>query len=265
MREMQLLLIEDEEQSRLDFKEYISALRPSLSYPVSLYMAKGESDGLSLVQKFAIDVIILDLEFHESDGDGLTFLKKLKRVDLYEKPYIVVTTNNRSPITREAARDAGADYVFWKKKPDYSPKLVMEHICAFLQYKFHSRKDEPVKPKKLSLEDDIKLRINKIGFTDEMLGKKYVIDAISIVARSKDPDINLHRDVFPVIARKYKKTVGSVNRAIETAINKAWSITDAEILSECYTVAVSGSKGAPTNKEFIFYNANEIKDVHDMI
>ena len=211
--------------------------------------------------RIEFDIIILDLELHYSDGDGLTFLKKLNQLNLPVKPYIVVITFNRSPLAREAARENGADYVFWKKKQDYSPKLVMEHICAYYQYKINDCLKEPVKVKKLSLEDDIKMRIIKNGFTEDMFGKKYVIDAILIVAKSNDPDINLHRDVFPIIARKYNKSVGSVNRAIETAINKAWCITDANTLAECYPAVVSGSKGAPTNKEFIFYYANQIKDV----
>ncbi|MCL2343174.1 MAG: response regulator [Firmicutes bacterium] len=260
MRQMMLLMIEDEAAYRQDFKEYISALSPTLGYPISFYVAEGESEGLELVQKLPFDVIILDLELHYSDGDGLTFLKKLIRLNLPDKPYIVVTTFNRSPLAREGARENGADYVFWKKKQDYSPRLVMEHVCAFYEYKISARPSEPAKIKMVSLEDDLKMRIDKIGFTDEMLGKRYVIDAITIVAKSSDPDINLHRDVFPIIARNYKKSVGSVNRAIETAINKAWSITDADTLAESYPLVVSGSKGAPTNKEFIFHFAQQMKD-----
>jgi len=262
MRQMMLLLVEDENQHRLDYKDYIQTLSPTLGYPISFYMAEGESKALSLVQKFNFDAIILDLELQESDGDGISFLKKLNRLNLPDKPYIVVATNNRSPLVKEAARDSGADYVFWKRKQDYSPKLVMEHICTVYQCKIKARPNEPEVVEKLSQEDEIKGKISKIGFNDDMLGKKYVIDSISIVAKSNDPDINLHRDVFPIIAKNYKKSVGSINRAIETAINKAWSITDDETLAECYPPVVGGSKGAPTNKEFIFHFAHEIKDSH---
>ena len=260
MRQMLLLLVEDEVQRRLEFKEYIAELSPTLGYPISFYTAEGESEGISLVQKFAFDAIILDLELHHSDGDGLAFLKKLGQLNLPDKPYVVVTTNNRSPMARETARESGADYVFWKKKQDYSPKLVMEHICTFYQYKINAQPSKPAIVKKVSLEDDIRARIDAIGFTEEMLGKGYIIDAIAIVAKSSNPDVNLHKDVFPVIAQKNKKSVGSVNRAIETAIQKAWSITDAETLTNCYPIVVSGVKGAPTNKEFIFYFAHQVRD-----
>ena len=260
MQQMMLLLVEDESHYRLEFKEYIKTLSPTLGYPVSFYMAEGESEALSLVQKFPFDAIILDLELHESDGDGLIFLKKLTQLKLPDKPYVVVATHNRSPVVREDARTGGADYVFWKGKRDYSPKLVMEHICTVYDYKTKKQSKTTVKVKKqLSLEDEIKLRIDKIGFTDDMLGKKYVNESVSIVTQSNKDDINLHRDVFPIIAKRYNKSVGSVNRAIETAINKAWCITGDETLNEFYPAAVSGSKGTPTNKEFIFTLANEFK------
>ncbi|MDR0315237.1 MAG: response regulator [Oscillospiraceae bacterium] len=259
---MKLLMVEDELKDRLDFKEYIATLNTTLGYQVDFYIAQGESDGISLVQKFDFDAIILDLELHSSDGDGFAFLKKLQQLNLTEKPYILVSTNNRSMIVKENARKMGADYVFWKFKLDYSPKLVMEHLCIYFEHRINSDKisGPTLVVEKLSLEDDVKLQVSKIGINDDMIGKKYVIESIVIVAKSNDSDINLHKDVFPLIAKKYNKSIGSVNRAIESAINKAWCITDDSILSELYPAVVSGSKGAPTNKEFIFYYANKIKD-----
>ena len=112
----------------------------------------------------------------------------------------------------------------------------------------------------MSIEDYLKEQITKNGFTDDMLGKKYVIDSILIVAKSNDPDIQISKHVFPQIAKKYKKSSDSINRAIYAAIEKAWSITPANVLEECYSSAVGGSNGAPTTREFVFYYANKIKD-----
>lgn len=256
MRQMSILMVEDEKQTRDRFEEYVS----SLKHTIKLSTASGESKGLELVQKLVFDAIILDLEFHESDGDGLEFLKKIKRLNLASMPYIVITTNNSSAIVRENARKNGADYVFWKQKRDYSPKLVVDHLKIYFDFLTQTCNDEVVQVKELSLEEELTSRFHKAGFTDELFGTRYVIDAVLIVARSNDTDINLHNDVLPIISRKYKKSVESVNRAIITAINKAWSIVDDEELREFYPVAVSGSKGAPTNKEFIFYFANHYKD-----
>ena len=257
MRKMQILLIEDEKEHSLKYKECVS----KSAYPACLYMAEGETDGLNLAQKFPFDVIILDLELHESDGDGISFLKKLKKLDLPELPYIIVATNNCSPKTRQLARDNGADYIFWKGKHDYSAKLVIDFAHVYFRCKIDAGSDDPVQVQKVSLEDDIRMRISKIGINDDMTGKKYMVDAIAIVAKSSDIDINLHRDVFPVLAKKYSKSIASIQRAIENAINKAWCIIDADILSAGYSAAVSGSKGTPTNKEFIFYFAEQVKNI----
>jgi two-component system response regulator (stage 0 sporulation protein A) len=256
MKQIQVLLVEDEILHRLNFKEYIT----TLEYPVSFYMACGESEGLSLAQKFNFDVIILDLELHQSDGDGIDFLKKLKQIDLKEIPYIVVITNNNSLITRQIARDSGADYIFWKKKPDYSPKLVMDFVHNYYSCKISATPDGIEQVSAVSLEDDIYAQINKVGINNDMSGKKYIIDSIAIVAKSNNPDINLSRDVFPIIAKKYAKSVHSIDTAIERAINKAWCITDDNVLAEHYRPIVSGAKGTPTNKEFIFYYAHQVKD-----
>lgn len=266
LRQMMLLLVEDENQSRVDFKDYIQTLRPALSYPVSFYMAKGESEALSLVQKFDFDNIILDLELDESDGDGIAFMEKFNQLKPTQKPYIVVTTNNRSPITKDAARKAGADYIFWKKKPDYSPKLVMEHICIVYQSKIKSCQTSPVTTvKKLSLHDEIKVKISKIGINADLLGRNYVVESILNVIKSNNPNIKLHKDVYPLIAKKYKVTVESVNRAIETALNKAWIITDYNTLAEHYPLSVGGSKGAPTPKEFVLNVANFMREETNII
>jgi len=256
MRGMQVLLIEDEKEHRLEFKEYVSALK----YPISFYVASGESDGLEFVQKFNFDFIILDLELHESDGDGMEFLKKLKQLHLAETPYIIIVSNNSSPNTRQAVRSRGADYIFWKGKRDYSPKLVMDFARDYYQCKIDVLPNEPQQTQTLSLEDDIKARIGKVGINDDMIGRQYIICAISTVVKSAKNDINLNRDVYPIIAKKYAKSVSSIIKAIEAAINKAWCITNESTLSENYPAVISGAKGAPTNKEFIFYYAHLIKD-----
>jgi len=259
MKEMQLLLVDDELEYRLDFKEYISDLVPRLGYPLSLYLAEGELQALDLIQKITFDAIVLDLELHQGDGDGINLLKKINSLNLSNKPYIVVATFISSPLTKETARTHGADYIFWKRKTDFSPALVMEHICVYFQSIYNIQPRKAYVDKNPSLKQVIEQRLNKNGFTDDLLGKKYIIDAITIVIKSNDPDINLHSDVFPIISRRYKKSIASINRAIESAINKAWSITDAETLTECYPLVVSGTKGTPTNKELIFHYAHYIK------
>lgn len=260
MEQMSVLLIEDEVCYRDDFRTYVKTLQ----YPLSFRIATGESEAVELVQRFSFDVIILDLELHESDGDGISFLRKLKHIPLPSKtrPYVIVASNIQSPHTRQTARDNGADYIFWKRKSDYSPELVMDFAYNFYLCKIKSEKRFEVKSiPPAPLEDEIRTRIGKISINDDMIGKKYIIDCIEIVAKSNNPNISLHGEVINIIAKKYNRSPDSITSGIQRAIEKAWSVTDQETIREFYCANYSGVKGIPTNKEFIFHYAQILKDL----
>ena len=239
---IQVLLVEDDEKHRIKYQEYISSLKSSVEF----FVADGEAKGLELAQKFNFDAIILDLELNKSDGDGMSFLEKLNRIDLPKKPLIVVITNNESDIIQQHARDRGADYIFEKRKRDYSPALVMGLVSSI--FKSQSKANHRIKPiKPVSLTDHIESIVNRFRINEDMLGRQFIIEAIEIAATSKKKEIKPYRDVYPIIAQTHSKTVDSVNRAIENAINKAWTTTDKEILDELFPRVVDSVKGSPTN------------------
>ena len=62
-----------------------------------------------------------------------------------------------------------------------------------------------------------------------------------------------------VIGETYKKSTGSVERAMQTAINKAWRVNDTEDLLKYYTARIDPRRGAPTVTEFVYYYANKVK------
>ena len=47
---------------------------------------------------------------------------------------------------------------------------------------------------------------------------------------------------------------------MQNAINRTWTTSDLETLTQAYTGKISSSKGSPTVTEFIFYYANKIKN-----
>jgi len=256
MRKMRILLIEDE---KWHCEEYINHIR-TLKYHLELYIAHGEADGLKKFQLFPMDVVILDLELHESDGDGIMFLEKTRRLKAPKNLFIIVITHNTSPKTKEFVRKSGADYVFHKSKPDYSPK----NVVAFARHQFLLSMNEtrgcpePIATK--TIEEEARTEMDKISITDKLTGKKYVIDAIAVAARSNGADINLEKEIYPIVARKYSKKPNSVAKAIENAIKIAWYTAAPETLAEHYMTQLSLGKDAPTNKDFICYYANKIKN-----
>ena len=57
--------------------------------------------------------------------------------------------------------------------------------------------------------------------------------------------------LYPTIAKKYKTTSSSVERAIRHAIEVAWSRGRIEILEEMFGYSVQVDRGKPPNSEFI--------------
>ncbi|MCL2639002.1 MAG: response regulator [Oscillospiraceae bacterium] len=246
---MRVLLIEDEAVHLLKYEKCAE----NLPYEVELNTADGLKKAIKLAEEGNFDAIFLDLELHESDGDGISFLKWLKKTKLKKSPLIIIITINRSYSMHEIVRNLGADYIFGKKKPDYSPRLVFDFAYNCLTSR----------PKSEQIHDGIEAAIvrevEKIGFTYDISGKNYLVSAVSVIIHAGKNNPCLQKDVYPVIAQKFKKTDWSVNKAIRNAIVKTWRITDLETLQKNYTSNIDYDTGVPTNKQMIMYLADKIK------
>ena len=98
-KKLSVLLVEDDEKECNLIAQYIDELDD-----VSLVGTTDNSEqGIEYVKDFLPEAIILDLELHQGGGDGLTFLKELRYLNLRVKPYVLVTTNNSSMVTYQCA------------------------------------------------------------------------------------------------------------------------------------------------------------------
>ena len=123
-KKLSVLLVEDDEKECNLIAQYIDELDD-----VSLVGTTDNSEqGIEYVKDFLPEAIILDLELHQGGGDGLTFLKELRYLNLRVKPYVLVTTNNSSMVTYQCARRLGADFIMAKQQADYSAKNVVEFL-----------------------------------------------------------------------------------------------------------------------------------------
>lgn len=246
---MRVLLIEDEVAHCEQYKSCAEALL----YPVELSVAHGLSQAISLIEKKIIDIIFLDLELNSSDGDGISFLTRLREMKLKKKPYIIVITKNPSYTTHNIARSMGADYLFMKSKPDYSPRLVFDFAFKCMKEPVLHTESKPC------LETIISREIEKIGFTCSMGGKRYLVDAVITAIHLNKSNPSLKREIYPVVAQKHKKTDCNIERSIRNAIIKTWRVTDIDTLLENYTSNTDYDTGFPTNKEMILYVLDKIK------
>lgn len=256
-RKMSILLVEDDLDACLEIKHYIMELDD-----VSLVgITSSSSKALEYVKCFLPEAVILDLELHHGDGNGLLFLKELKQLELPFHPYILITTNNCSPVTYEYARQIGADFIMAKHQADYSGKNAVDFLRMIKPAIFnkidakspeHKTTESPEeKTKRISRR--VSLELDYVGVSPKHVGYKYLADAIQMIIDK--PTNNL----CAIIGSKYGKTEASVERAMQNAIDKAWRISDIEDLIKYYTAKISSEKGVPTITEFIYYYAKKIR------
>ena len=255
-RQLVVLLIEDSQSDCKTIAEYIDEFDD-----ISLVKTTDNiKKAIEEVKENLPDAIILDLELHSGEGDGLTFLHNLQKLNLPKMPYILVTTNNTSEITYECARELGADFIMAKHQKDYSPKNPVDFLRMTKKIILgnpvlmngHITDESPaLKSKRLTriLNDEF----CRIGLNPKNIGYNYLIDAVKLIL--KKPQSNICK----VIAEMYEKNDTSVERAMQNAINRAWRSSDIEDLQRYYTAKVDPLKGVPTMTEFIYYYVNKIK------
>lgn len=257
-RPLSILLVEDDPYSCQELTEYVDLLDD-----VSLVGVTGYGDkAIELLLDCLPDCLILDLELHAGSGNGLSVLQSMKKLSLPVSPYVLVTTNNSSAITYEAARQFGADFIFSKHQADYSAKNTIEFL-RMIKDTIQSRtkkispdniKTETPQMRKKRLIRRIHAELDLVGISPKAVGYQYLVDAIQLVMDKPE------HHVPSIVGEKYGKSNASVERAMQNAIAKAWRTTDIETLYQTYTAKISSEKGVPTITEFIYYYANKLKN-----
>lgn len=254
---LELLIVEDDQFACDNLQRAVDD-NPDDFYVIET--TNNSKNAYKIVCEMHPDVVILDLELHRGGGDGLDFLKRLNQSGFERKPFILVTTNNISSITHEAARQLGADFIMTKCQDNYSAKSVLEFLknakSVILNHRPQTLNTEntatPTQKAK-RIQHRICTELNKIGISPKAVGYQYLIDAITIAIQELPPNI------CNIIGVKYKKTGSSVERAMQNAINRAWQTSDINDLLINYTAKIGMDRGAPTITEFICHYAQKIK------
>lgn len=251
MKRLKILLVEDDKEHCNEYMDFIVEQgREHL-----LKIAHGCKDGFEVLRNFEPDVILLDLKFNNSDGSGIEFLLSLKSLELRVRPIVIVITNIVSKQTEKLVLQNGADFIFKKDKIDYSPKMVIDFASCFFNMEnqnieYNITNDETIK-------NSIAKTLEGMGFTNDMDGKEYLAEAILVASKTKS--CVLSKEVYPKLARQYKKSDQSIEKAINNAIKRVWYRVDLNTIAKYYTAQVSFVSGYPSNKEFICYFADKFR------
>ncbi|MBP5730538.1 MAG: sporulation initiation factor Spo0A C-terminal domain-containing protein [Clostridia bacterium] len=99
--------------------------------------------------------------------------------------------------------------------------------------------------------DSVRTILNWLDISSSYTGYRYLVDAVMMVLRSKEPRV-LTKEIYPAIGIRYKKSPDSVERAIRFLIPAAFN-------NENWGRLFPELKSPPTNSKFICALADKIR------
>ena len=255
-RKLEIIVIEDDIRACKDLEIAISNRNEEF---LLLGSTADAPKGVEMALKYKPDIVILDLELHNGQGSGLTFLEELQKSELDNFPFVLVTTNNISKVIHDVARKLGADLIITKNEPDYSAKSVLDSLAllkpAIIKKRAPYLSDEQLKESVHMKTERIREKITNdlliIGISPKDVGFKYLVEGVMM--SRKGYVINLTTE----IAKLFCKSEPSVERAMQNAINRAWNTNDIEVLAQNYTARIRSDRAVPTILEFVSYYASK--------
>ena len=219
------------------------------------------SDGeavYDLVCKYKPDVLLLDV--FVSSVDGIEIVEQIRANEEFDNIKIIFLSTVGSPRIINMAFSLGADYYIMKP---YSVSILYKRIMqlansgsGFDEY------DEGVivyDTAEQNIENDVTEIIREIGIPAHIKGYQYIREGIIMSIRDINMLNYITKLLYPSIAKKYKTTSSSVERAIRHAIEVAWARGKIDVIENMFGYTVSAGKGKPTNSEFIALIADKLR------
>lgn len=111
-------------------------------------------------------------------------------------------------------------------------------------------------------QDRVTKILKEIGIPTDVKGYRYNRDAILMLVDDENLASAITLEVYPGIAKKYKATSSSVERAIRHSITGAWkrySVDTPRIVTEMFSNTINSKRGRPTNGEFLSCIADYVR------
>lgn len=217
-----------------------------------------------IVSNYKPDVLLIDVFI--TNVDGLEVVEQIRANEELAGTSIIFITNVGSPRIISMAFNLGADYYIMKPcNPDILCKRIMQIAGLAKEAETDDAEDEIKGEHELStIENDVTEIIREIGIPAHIKGYQYIREGIIMSINDMNMLNYITKLLYPSIAKKYKTTSSSVERAIRHAIEVAWSRGKIEVIEEMFGYTVSAGKGKPTNSEFIALIADKLRIEYKM-
>lgn len=206
-------------------------------------MAHDGEDALEKIRTLTPDVVLLDIIMPKMDG--ISVLENLRDDPPARRPDVIVATAIGQERITSKALELGANYYMIKP---YSLKDLQRRIMMVMA---------PVPAPMRAQEESgpsvsIAQEVMKLGVPTNILGFKYIVEAIKIILSEKCT-FPISKQVYALIADGNSTTVECVESALRKAIQRIY-----EIDSESFQGFLKDGK-RPSNARFLTMLAEKIK------
>lgn len=236
-----ILVVDDNKKLLNEIKEYFIN-----SNDINVNTIQDATKIVETLKKNKIDILVLDLVMPKIDG--INVLIELKGLNITVKTIILSSCSN-DYIVKELF-SYNVDYYLLKP---FDIKTLEEKI------KYIYNKPKSIYPY-TNNENKIINILHKLGIPPNLKGYQYIKEAI-LICINIIGEINITKDIYPVLAKKYKCSHESVERAIRHAIEVGWLRNNLEETNYLFKNIISLEKGKPTNTELIVTLSNKISEV----
>jgi two-component system response regulator (stage 0 sporulation protein A) len=217
---------------------------------IELLGAAGDGEeALRMCAELRPDVLLMDMVLPKADGYGV--LKSLSRNGGGYPAVIILSAFCSQRIVADAA--ALGAYYFISKPCDFEE--LFDRVRSVGRASAGGGMVSLQNTGKIRPEQRVEAMvtevIHEIGIPAHIKGYQYIREAIVLTVKDMDLINAVTKALYPMVAKKFGTTSSRVERAIRHAIEVAWDRGDIEVLQKYFGYTVSGTKGKPTNSEFI--------------
>lgn len=212
---------------------------------------------IEYLQVHTADIMFLETDLAE--GDGLSLLDLMEQRAL-SRPLIMMLTDSGSVAVLQCIREHGVDYICQKGRGADSPQHLLDIAYRLYPYKLMLDSDgQGYQFYELTEEQSdvvtrryIERELLRLGFRKKYVGFDYTAEAIELLMhRDTDQQVQITREIYPLVAKRYHATKEGVERGIRNAIQAAFSKVPDSEMRRYYPYSYDRNMGRPSNVDFL--------------
>lgn len=201
---------------------------------------------MNIIRDEKVDIIILDLKLPDMSGmDILNFISKYN-ISRYNSS-IIIFTGEMGLLKEIIGNKYIFNYISKTNSLDVIIKQLKELICV----------KEKENSKDL-IQEQIKTELELLHFNFSYIGTQYLYECVYQCYLKKNLyNINLYKEIYPTISKKYHKTISSIKANIFLTISRMYCEIDEKELYDYFGYNIIEK---PKTKELVINILQKMKE-----